>query len=91
MYEALRSTAKRCKNAECRRAAAARAKSYRLRVKPDIGSDEARRRQRVGLDKKYAYRQRGEARDELQKLGIVPTEWRVRRGWRANWCPTEAA
>jgi hypothetical protein len=40
---------------------------------PQIGSPERRQNQRAGLDAKYTYRERGKARLELQKLGLVPT------------------
>ena len=65
---AKRSDAKTCKDA-CR--------ARRSRRKRGAGTPERKRRQREGqlrgLDKKFAYRQRGQARSALQNLGLVPS------------------
>jgi hypothetical protein len=66
-FEPRRSDAKTCNDA-------CRAKLSRRKRDPQIGSFERRQNQRAGLDAKYTYRQRGQAREALQKLGLAPTE-----------------
>jgi hypothetical protein len=67
-FPSKRSHAKTCSDA-------CRARKSRRARDPGIGSPERRQRQRAGLNQKYAYRQRGQARRGLQRLGLVPSEW----------------
>lgn len=64
---------------------ACRARKSRRKRDPDIGSSGRRRNQLEGLDKKYTYRQRAQARHELRLLGIVPREWV--KGTDGEWSP----
>src|SRR5689334_4723869 len=66
--EAARSDKKTCSDA-------CRARKSRKKRDPEIGSEQRRRNKLDGLNRKYAYRRRGQARNELKKLGLVPSEW----------------
>lgn len=53
---------------------ACRAKRSRRNRDPEIGSPERKQSQLAGLNVKYTYRQRGQVRYDLQRLGLVPSE-----------------
>jgi hypothetical protein len=66
-FASKRSDAKTCSDA-------CRAKKSRRARDPKIGSPERRQSQLAGLNAKYTYRQRGQVRYDLQRLGIVPSK-----------------
>lgn len=54
---------------------ACRAKQYRRRKDPLLGSPERKQNQLEGLNKRYTYRQRGQARFGLRGIGLTPIGW----------------
>jgi hypothetical protein len=72
-FKAARSDAKTCSDA-------CRAKRSRRRRDPDIGTLERRIRQRAGLNAKYSYRQREQARRALTVNGLLGSAWDRRDG-----------
>jgi hypothetical protein len=67
-FEAKRSDAKTCSDA-------CRAQLSRHRRDPQIGTPERRQSQREGLNRKFTYRQCGQVRGDLQRLGLIPSKW----------------
>ncbi len=77
-FSAKRSDAKTCSDA-------CRAKRSRHARDPLIGSPERKQNQLAGLDAKYDWPRRLQARRALRKLGVVPSHWV--RGSDGEWSP----